>query len=104
MYCQVLSTFAKHFQTMEKIPIVLLEKLHDSKNIFCASQLQNQVCYSVLDQVYHSGKLKKSSTDILREIQEKYYGLPYVENTVCILFSFNNKKTYITYIIHIQYF
>lgn len=78
---RVLSTFAKHFQTMEKIPIVLLEKLHDSKNIFCASQLQNQVCYSVLDQVYHSGKLKKSSTDILREIQEKYYGLPYVENT-----------------------
>ncbi|XP_076621467.1 mitochondrial intermediate peptidase [Colletes latitarsis] len=78
---RVVSTFAKHFQTLEQIPTVLLEKLHASKNIFCASELQNQVCYSMLDQVYHSGKLEKSSTDVLREIQGKYYGLPYVENT-----------------------
>ncbi|XP_053996198.1 mitochondrial intermediate peptidase isoform X1 [Hylaeus anthracinus] len=78
---RVVSTFAKHFQTLEPIPTVLLEKLHASKNIFCASELQNQVCYSMLDQVYHSGKLEKSSTDVLKEIQGKYYGLPYVENT-----------------------
>ena len=78
---RVVSTFAKHFQTLEQIPSALLEKLHASKNVFCASELQNQVCYSMLDQVYHSGKLEKSSTDILREIQGKYYGLPYVENT-----------------------
>lgn len=62
---------------------MLLEKLHTSKNIFCASELQNQICYSKLDQVYHSKKLEKSTTDVLREVQEKYYELPYVENTVC---------------------
>ncbi|XP_078047955.1 mitochondrial intermediate peptidase [Augochlora pura] len=78
---RVVSTFARHFQTLEPIPNALLEKLHASKNVFCASELQNQVCYSMLDQVYHSGKLEKSSIAILKEIQGKYYGLPYVENT-----------------------
>lgn len=45
----------------------------------------------MLDQVYHSGQLEKSSTEILKEIQGKYYELPYVENTVCnFFFSFYN--------------
>lgn len=79
-------TFARHFQSREQIPANLVEKLQSSKNIFCASELQNQVCYSMLDQVYHSGKLEKSTTTILKDIQGKYFGLPYIENTVCILF------------------
>ncbi|KAF2973736.1 hypothetical protein EK904_004578, partial [Melospiza melodia maxima] len=39
------------------------------------------VFYAVLDQIYH-GKhpLKKSTTEILKETQEKVYGLPYVPN------------------------
>ncbi|XP_031839132.1 mitochondrial intermediate peptidase isoform X1 [Nomia melanderi] len=78
---RVVCTFARHFQTGEQIPANLVEKLHASRNIFCASELQNQVCYSMLDQVYHSGKLEKSTTTILKEIQGKYFGLPYVENT-----------------------
>ncbi|XP_050587045.1 mitochondrial intermediate peptidase isoform X2 [Bombus affinis] len=79
---RVVSTFAKHFQTLEQIPITLLDKLYASKNIFCASELQNQVYYSMLDQVYHSSQLEKPSTEILKKIQGKYYELPYVENTV----------------------
>ncbi|XP_003397437.2 mitochondrial intermediate peptidase [Bombus terrestris] len=78
---RVVSTFAKHFQTLEQIPITLLDKLYASKNIFCASELQNQIYYSMLDQVYHSSQLEKPSTEILKEIQGKYYELPYVENT-----------------------
>lgn len=78
---RVVSTFAKHFQTLEQIPITLLDKLYASKNIFCASELQNQIYYSMLDQVYHSTKLEKPSIEILKEIQGKYYELPYVENT-----------------------
>lgn len=78
---RVVSTFARHYQTREEIPTELLEKLNTSKNIFCASELQNQLCYSMLDQVYHSGELKKPSTEVLKEIQGKYYQLPYVENT-----------------------
>ncbi|XP_076395514.1 mitochondrial intermediate peptidase isoform X2 [Megachile rotundata] len=78
---RVVSTFAKHFETLEPIPTALVEKLYASKNIFCASELQNQIFYSMLDQVYHSKKLEKSTTDVLREIQGKYYELPYIENT-----------------------
>jgi len=65
------------------MPENLLHKLCASKNIFCASELQNQVFYSMLDQVYHSGKLTKSTSDILADVQKEYYGLPYVKNTVC---------------------
>ncbi|KAL0117291.1 hypothetical protein PUN28_010266 [Cardiocondyla obscurior] len=78
---RVVSKFAKHFQTRESIPENLLHKLCASKNIFYASELQNQVFYSKLDQVYHSGKLAKSTTEILEDVQKKYYGLPYVKNT-----------------------
>lgn len=77
-----MSLFAKHYDTQEKLPEDMLHKLCASKNIFPASELQNQVFYSMLDQVYHSSELKGSSTDILANIQSKYYGLPYVENTV----------------------
>lgn len=78
---RVVSKFAKHFQTQEPMPENLLHKLCASKNIFYASELQNQVFYSMLDQVYHSGKLIKSTTEILEDVQKEYYGLPYVKNT-----------------------
>ncbi|XP_066586613.1 mitochondrial intermediate peptidase [Prorops nasuta] len=78
---RVVSLFAKHFQTQESIPENLLQKLSLTKNIFPASELQIQVFYSMLDHVYHSNKLERSSTKILEEIQGKYYGIPYVENT-----------------------
>lgn len=65
------------------MPENLLHKLCASKNIFCASELQNQVFYSMLDQVYHSGRLTKSTTEILADVQKEYYGLPYIQNTVC---------------------
>ncbi|XP_067215907.1 mitochondrial intermediate peptidase isoform X2 [Linepithema humile] len=78
---RVVSKFAKHFQTQEPIPEKLLRTLCASKNIFCASELQNQVFYSMLDQVYHSGELTKSTTQILADVQKEYYGLPYVKDT-----------------------
>ena len=88
MQLQVVSKFAKHFQTQEPMPENLLHKLCASKNIFSASELQNQVFYSMLDQVYHSGKLTKSTIEILEDVQKEYYGLPYVKNTVCIFINF----------------
>lgn len=41
-----------------------------------------QVFYAALDQVYHGKPPKRSTTDILIDVQQKYYGLPYVPNTV----------------------
>lgn len=78
---RVVRLFAKHFETQEPIPQHLVEKLFASKSVFSASEMQNQVFYSMLDQVYHSGELKCDSTSILADIQEEYYGLPYVEDT-----------------------
>ncbi len=45
--------------------------------VFCV-----QIFYAALDQVYHGIPQYRSTTDILREIQEKFYGLPYVNDTV----------------------
>lgn len=78
---RVLSKFAKHFKTQKPMPNNLIEKLCASKHIFCASEMQNQVFYSMLDHVYHKGKLEGSTTEVLKNIQEKYYGLSYIENT-----------------------
>ncbi|RLW08267.1 hypothetical protein DV515_00003126 [Chloebia gouldiae] len=51
-------------------------------NDFTPNFTLEKVFYAVLDQIYH-GKhpLKKSTTEILKETQEKVYGLPYVPNT-----------------------
>ncbi|XP_033220144.1 mitochondrial intermediate peptidase isoform X2 [Belonocnema kinseyi] len=78
---RVVTLFAKHFETQEPIPQHLAEKLCASKSVFPASDMQNQVFYSMLDQVYHSGELKCNSITILEDIQKEYYGLPYVEDT-----------------------
>uniref|UniRef100_A0A672NNK8 Mitochondrial intermediate peptidase-like n=1 Tax=Sinocyclocheilus grahami TaxID=75366 RepID=A0A672NNK8_SINGR len=53
---RVLSQFAQHYQTGE-------------------------IFYAALDQVYHGKPQYRSTTDILREVQEKFYGLPYVHDT-----------------------
>ncbi|XP_011311357.1 mitochondrial intermediate peptidase [Fopius arisanus] len=78
---RVVKMFAKHYQTQETMPQSMLDKLCASKNVFAASDLQVQVFYSMLDQVYHSKPLATSSTEILARIQRQYYGLPYVDNT-----------------------
>lgn len=80
---RVLRTFAKHFQTKEPMPDDMLQRLCASKNIFCASETQLQVFYSALDQVYHGDPKFHGSTttETLKNVQEKYYALPYVENT-----------------------
>lgn len=79
---RVLKTFARHFQTKESIPEDMLNRLCASKNLFMASEMHLQVFYSALDQIYHSScSLGKSTTDILAEVQSKYYSMPYVPNT-----------------------
>lgn len=81
---RVLRTFARHYETMEVIPEELLQKLCASKHLFTASEMQHQVFYSVLDQLYHGEHSlldNKSTTDILASTQAKYCSLPYVNNT-----------------------
>lgn len=79
---RVLRTFAKHYKTEEPMPDDMIERLCASKCIFGASEMQIQVFYSILDQVYH-GKypLEGTTTEVLAEIQNKYCSVPYVPNT-----------------------
>ncbi|XP_069687069.1 mitochondrial intermediate peptidase [Periplaneta americana] len=79
---RVVRTFAKHFQTSESMPEDMLVRLCASKHLFAASEMQVQVFYSALDQRYHGmHPLPGSTTDVLNEIQNKYYGIPCVPNT-----------------------
>lgn len=80
---RVLGSFAKHYQTQEPMPQEMLQRLCDSKQLFSASETQSQVFYSALDQAYHGHPLKpgQSTTAVMKEVQGKYFGLPYVERT-----------------------
>lgn len=79
---RVIQLFARHYQTNEPMPHEMLQKLCASKRLFTASETQLQIFYAALDQVYHNKyPLEGSTTEVLAWIQNKYYGLPYVENT-----------------------
>lgn len=81
---RVLATFARHFQTGEPMPEKMLDRLCASKYSFGASEMQLQVFYSALDQIYHGhfpdGK-HTNTTQVLEETQHRYYSLPYVSGT-----------------------
>ncbi|XP_055374627.1 mitochondrial intermediate peptidase [Condylostylus longicornis] len=80
---RVLRTFAKHFQTKEPMPEEMIQRLCASKNLFMASETELQIFYSALDQRYHGlpEQQKSTTTETLKEVQQQFYTLPYVENT-----------------------
>lgn len=82
---RVLSKFARHFQTGEPMPAEQLKRMCASKHLFTASETQQQLFYSALDQRLH-GRVDewaptKTTTDVLREEQERCYSVPYVPDT-----------------------
>nr|XP_056714303.1 mitochondrial intermediate peptidase [Euleptes europaea] len=79
---RVVNQFARHYETGQPLPKHMVSRLCESKKVCAAADMQLQVFYAVLDQIYH-GKhpLGKSTTDILKETQDKFYGLPYVPKT-----------------------
>ena len=76
---RVLSKFARHYKTGQSPPDETIELLCQSKNMFGALEMERQVLYSMIDQVYH-GKhpLDKSTTDILVEAQQEFTVIPHV--------------------------
>ncbi|XP_067253714.1 mitochondrial intermediate peptidase isoform X2 [Chanodichthys erythropterus] len=78
---RVVSQFARHYQTGEPLSESLVSHLCESKRVCNAADTQLQIFYAALDQVYHGKPQYRSTTDILRETQEKFYGLPYVYDT-----------------------
>lgn len=79
---RVLKEFARHFQTHQPMSEEMLQRLCGSKHLFTASETQLQIFYAALDQVFHGVyPLGKSTTEVLADTQNKFYGLPYVPNT-----------------------
>ncbi|KAL7306349.1 hypothetical protein TKK_0001774 [Trichogramma kaykai] len=79
---RIVSMYAKHYETGESMPEDMLHKICAAKNLFPSSEMQSQVFYSMLDQVYHSGEIKDTTTtEIIEKIQNQYYCLPYVPKT-----------------------
>ncbi|XP_006894172.1 PREDICTED: mitochondrial intermediate peptidase [Elephantulus edwardii] len=79
---RVVNQFARHYQTGQPLPKNMVSRLCESKKVCAAADMQLQVFYATLDQIYHGQHpLRRSTTDILKETQEKFYGLPYVPNT-----------------------
>lgn len=83
---RVLATFARHYQTGEVMPEELRQKYFIAKHVFAASDMQMQNFYAALDQTLHTERfpLEKSTTQILEKVHNKFYGLPYVPQTVSL--------------------
>ena len=57
----------------------MIAKLSQSRNMFGAIEMQKQVLYSLIDQLYHGQHpLTSSTTEILESVQNKYTVIPYV--------------------------
>ncbi|KAG8002139.1 Mitochondrial intermediate peptidase [Nibea albiflora] len=78
---RVLSQFARHYETGQPLPESMVARLSESKKVCGAADTQLQIFYAVLDQIYHGKPQNCSTTDILKEMQQKFYGLPYTPNT-----------------------
>uniref|UniRef100_A0A8C1DHZ9 Mitochondrial intermediate peptidase n=1 Tax=Cyprinus carpio carpio TaxID=630221 RepID=A0A8C1DHZ9_CYPCA len=78
---RVISQFARHYQTGQPLPQSMVARLCESKKVCGAADTQLQVFYAIMDQVYHGKPQNRSTTDIMIDMQKKYYGLPYVTNT-----------------------
>ncbi|TNN01618.1 hypothetical protein fugu_011000 [Takifugu bimaculatus] len=78
---RVISQFARHYETGQPLPETMVARLSESKKVCGAADIQLQVFYAVLDQLYHGKPQNCSTTDVLKEMQQKFYGLPYVPNT-----------------------
>uniref|UniRef100_A0A4W6D3S7 Mitochondrial intermediate peptidase n=1 Tax=Lates calcarifer TaxID=8187 RepID=A0A4W6D3S7_LATCA len=77
---RVISQFARHYETGQ-VQLSMVARLCESKKVCGAADTQLQIFYAVLDQIYHSKPQNRSTTEILKEMQLKFYGLPYTPNT-----------------------
>uniref|UniRef100_A0A8D1H1N3 Mitochondrial intermediate peptidase n=1 Tax=Sus scrofa TaxID=9823 RepID=A0A8D1H1N3_PIG len=79
---RVMQQFARHYQTGQSLPRSMVSRLCESKKVCAAADMQLQVFYAALDQLYHGPHPRgRCTTDVLRATQERFYGLPYVPGT-----------------------
>ncbi|XP_071798534.1 mitochondrial intermediate peptidase-like isoform X2 [Asterias amurensis] len=79
---RVLSQLARHHKTNQTLPEDMIAQLCASKKQFAAFEMQTQVFYSILDQIFHGEHpLKKSTMEILSEVQNQFSCIKYVPGT-----------------------
>lgn len=80
---RVLSRFARHWQTGEMVPQDDLQQMLNSRRSFAASEIQQQVYYSLVDQAYHGNYPTEGQTtaSVANDLQLRYYSLPPVPGT-----------------------
>ncbi len=69
---QALKTFAKHYQTGESIPDVLVNQLKRAKEFGVGADMRRQFFLSAVSLGFHDRPPGFESTDLLKEIQEKF--------------------------------
>ena len=81
-----LSHLGRHYRSGKPLPEEAVKKLCQSRSLFSSLDMQTQVFYSMVDQVYHRRHpLGKTTTEILKELQIKYMSTPYTEGVEFIL-------------------
>jgi len=76
---RVLHKINKHYKTGEKLPEDIIEKLCSTKKIFSALDLQSQLFYSSMDQMFHNSQCPEDSGDLtsrLQSVKQSCHGLP----------------------------
>jgi thimet oligopeptidase len=78
-----LKLFATHYQTGEVLPSDLYAKMLAAKNVGSGIHTLQQLFYGMLDMTFHDGfdPAAKSTTDVVRELQNEITLFPYVEGT-----------------------
>ncbi|KAK2156086.1 hypothetical protein LSH36_222g03005 [Paralvinella palmiformis] len=79
---RVIATFARHWQTGQPLDETKIRNLCSAKQMFGASETQLQVFYSLVDQVFHGPHpLPDTTTNLVRDLQNKYYNIPHEHGT-----------------------
>jgi len=76
--------FAKHYKTGEILPKQLFEKIFAAKNLGSGLHILQQIFYGQLDLFFHDNydaQKDKSTTEIVKELQNRITLYPYLENT-----------------------
>ena len=88
---ETLDLFARHYQTQEKIPYEIIEKIKRSENFHAGIQFLTQLNYGYLDLYYHTTdpSLIKDVVDFEKKVTEKTRLFPEPDN-VCISTGFSH--------------
>ena len=79
---EVLSRFAKHYQSGEAIPKELVDKMRKADRFGKGAWASQQLLYSALSLRFHQDSPSKlNQVDLLKQLQKKYVPFAYVEGT-----------------------